>query len=353
MKPMTAQQEFQRLSAVHDVNITGAKGFIEDGSNKDGAGNFVPSNIGDIVRDAKLVGAPNTTVPVSLLSYWDPKAIEVLTAPLTATQVYRQVKKGNFASQQVHFRMQELTGGSEPYSDFANDGTADMNYNWPFRDVYRFQTSIMMGDLETEKSGEAKISLVADKQRAAASIIAIDANKFFIYGVKNMQIFGLLNDPNLLPAEAPLDVDGKTEWVDKGAVDRYNDVLFLFEALVEQMQGHVDANTALTLTLSPALSVQLGGTTQYGNTVLDMLKKYFSNLRLVVMPEMQASDGTQTMQLKADSVLGQVTGECLSPEKFRTYPVFRKESSSTQKCAAATSGSVLYRPAAVATMTGM
>lgn len=196
------QRELAFLANDHDIHIS-ARGFIEDGKNFDANGALIPSNYGIIARDSALVTQPNASVPVALLSYWDPKAIEVLTTKRAATEIFPEAKKGNFASQQINFRMDEITGDVAPYSDFGQSGETSTNYNWPFREVYRFQTLINVGDLEAEMSGEAKISLVADKQRAAATNIAIAHNKFYLYGVEGKQIFGILNDPSLLSAIVP------------------------------------------------------------------------------------------------------------------------------------------------------
>ncbi len=296
----------------------------------------------------------NASVPAALLSYWDPKAIDVLTTKRAATEIFPEVKKGNFASQQINFRIEEITGDVAPYSDFGQSGETSANYNWPFREVYRFQTLINVGDLEAEMSGEARINLVADKQRAAATNIAIAQNKFYLYGVEGKQIFGIMNDPSLLSAIAPEEgASEETSWESKTTAEIYADIVALFTELVTQMGGNVDQTTPLTLAVSPSCNVQLGKATDYNVSVLDMLKKYFTALKIVIIPELADDAGDMTIYMKADNVMGQKTGECVAPEKFRSYPVFKSLSSIQQKVAAATAGAILYRPAAVATMTGV
>lgn len=347
------QRELAFLAQHHDIHI-GARGFIEDGRNLDANGALIPSNYGIIARDSALVTQPNASVPVALLSYWDPKAIEVLTTKRAATEIFHEAKKGNFASQQINFRMDEITGDVAPYSDFGQSGETSTNYNWPFREVYRFQTLINVGDLEAEMSGEAKISLVADKQRAAATNIAIAHNKFYLYGVEGKQIFGLLNDPSLLSAIVPEEgASESTAWESKTTAEIYEDVITLFSELVTQMGGNVDQSMPLTLAVSPSCSVQLGKATDFNVSVLDMLNKFFKSLKIVIVPELTDDAGDMTIYMKADNVMGQKTGECVAPEKFRSYPVFKNLSSIQQKVAAATAGAILYRPAAIATMTGV
>lgn len=347
------KQELNYLRNQKNINLNYCSGFIENGTNRDGRGNLIPNNYAQIAMDAALVTSPNTTVPVQLLSYWDPKAIVVLTSKRSAAEIFPEVKKGSFASQQIYFRRLEHTGGTKPYSDFSESGMAGANYNFPHRDVFRFQTHIIVGDLEAEMSGEAQINLVADKQRAAANAVAIDANRYFLYGVAGRDIFGILNEPGLLPAIAPLTVNtDKTKWTDKNTQQRYNDILELFKELANQLGGLVDQTSNITLAVSPEINVMLGAATDFNVSVMDMLNKFFGNLRIVIVPELNA-EGEQTMFMLVDEVMGQRTGECIAPEKFRNYQPYRRHSSLSQKVASATAGAVVYNPAAIAAMTGM
>ncbi len=345
--------EVKYLAENKDIHLQSARGWIEDGNNTDVKGRAIAKNFNIIAQDANLVGQANGTMPSALLSYWDPKAIEILTQKRSARDMFREVKKGNFASSQIHFSTEELVGSTQAYSDFTNSGSASVNYNFPYRQVYRFQTVITIGDLEAEMAGEAQISAIANKQRAALTMLDIDANKFYLHGVDGMQIYGILNDPSLPAAITPLSLDNRVLWQDKTSIERYNDILALFSELVKNMGGHVDASSKLVLALSPSLNVMLGAASDYNISVLDMLKKYFSQLRIVVVPELNTEENVQTICLYPEEVLGQVTGECIAPEKFRAYPAYRRESSTIQKLASATAGAVLYRPLAFVRMTGM
>lgn len=353
MNSIHFSNEIKYLSQSKNIHLHNPKGWIENGSNKDAHGNTIPNNYRRIALDTNLVTQANTTVPSALLSYWDPKAIEILTQKRSARDMFPEVQKGNFTSTQIFFRTNEVTGSTAPYSDYANNGQASLNYTFPFREVYRFQTLISIGDFEAEVAGEAQIALIADKQRAATSMLDIDANKFYLLGVDGMQIYGILNDPSLPAAISPISVDSSTLWSKKSSVQKYNDILKLFQELVTNMGGHVDSQSSLVLALSPAMNVELGAATDYNVSVFDMLKKYFTNIRIVVVPELQSSDDTQTICMYPEEVLGQAVGECIAPEKFRAYPPHRQESSLTQKLAAATAGAVIYNPLAFVRMSGM
>lgn len=120
------------------------------------------------------------------------------------------------------------------------------------------------------------MQLAADKQRAAATVIDIASNKFALYGVAGLEIYGLLNDPNLPAAVTPLpNADRKTLWAEKSTKEIYEDVLYLFGKMADRGAGHIDANTELVLATSPATQVQLGKATDFNISARQMLETYF------------------------------------------------------------------------------
>jgi hypothetical protein len=231
-----------------------------------------------------------------------------------------------------------------------------VNYNWITRQQYVFQTLIEYGDLEEAVSAAAKIQLAADKQRAAAHVIDEDANLFSLLGVQGLDIYGILNCPDLPAAITPLDVGSGSsvlEWTDKDTRQIYNDVLALFERLVTQCDGWVDQGTPLKLVLSPAAAVFLGKATDYNISVQDMLNKFFRSLTVVTLPELADETSGQSIMLIADSLAGNPVGELAYSDKIRAGRVVPDVSSYRQKWTSTTYGCILYYPFAVATMTGV
>ena len=137
-----------------------------------------PENRARIAQDAALITTPNTTVPAELLAYIDPMVIEILTAPRRAREIFGEEKKGDWTTPYMKWRVDEMTGKTEPYSDYANGTTSGVNSEWQTRVQYVFQTSITYGDFEVDMSSTAKVNLAASKQRAAANVIDIDQNRF-------------------------------------------------------------------------------------------------------------------------------------------------------------------------------
>lgn len=315
---------------------------------------WMSENREKMARDAALITTPNTTVPVELLAYIDPQVVEIMTAPRRAREIFPEEKKGDWTTPYSKWRMDEVTGSSQPYSDYANGTTSGVNSNWATRQQYVFQTSITYGDLEVAMSSVAKIDLASAKQRSAATVLDIDANKFALQGVAGRAIYGILNDPNLPAsiAAAAVGTGNSTYWADKSTVQIYNDILALFAQLANQSEGLITQDSPLKLCVSPGMSVKLGAATDFNVSVLDMIRKYFTNLTIVVVPELKTSGGDKAIML-ADSVNGTPTGFIGFGVKLQAGRIIPDMSSFRQKYVSSTYGGVVLQPFALATMTGL
>lgn len=321
-------------------DFAGYKGMIED-------------NAEQLAMDSALLTTPNTAVPAELTTWMDNKVIDILTAKRGATQIYSEVKKGDRTTSFAKFHTMEQTGYTQPYADYSDNGVSDVNHNYPVRQNYLFETIIRYGDVEQEVNSLAKINLASEKQRSASHTIAVDANKFYLFGVAGLENYGILNDPTL-PAStgASVGAGGSALWANKTNVEIYNDILASFGRISARAGGLVDETTSLKLVISPASNVRLGATSTYNQSVKDLLKNYFSNLEIVVLPEMSNSAGN-SMQLIATNVEGQATGECAFSEKMIAGRIIPELSSFKQKFMAGTYGAVIYRPFLIDVTTGI
>lgn len=316
---------------------------------------ITPENIQRIVQDAALVTQANTAVPAEFAAYIDPKVVEILTEPLRARAVFSEVKKGDWTTPYAKFRTTEITGSTQPYTDYGQSRTSGVNNNWINRENYLFQTVIQYGDFETAVTATAKINLVSDKQKAAARVIDIDTNKIMLEGVAGKEIYGLLNEPSLPTPISPAatGTNNGVKWNTKTTRQRYEDILLLFQTLVKQTTGYVDNTTALKLCMSPGLSVMLGEATDFNVSVQDMLNKYFRKLEIITIPELYNATEGELMMLIADEVQGQRTGEYGFSEKLRSGRIIPDLSSFSQKWLAGSYGAIIYLPFAIAQMRGM
>lgn len=318
---------------------------------------FKPNSHEDIsyqlATDSALVTTPNTLVPAELTAFIDPMVVEIFTAPRRARELASEVKKGDWSTSYAKFRLDENVGTTQGYSDYASGATSDINMNWATRQQYLFQTTLKYGDLETAISSVAKVDLASRKQRACATVLDIDYNKFALLGVKDRQIYGLLNDPNLPNAIMPKNVSGVTKWKDKTTVQIYNDILELFSTLSKQSDGLIDYNSPLTLAVGPGPNVCLGSATDFNVSVIDMLMKNFTNLKIAVVPELGNLPEGETVMLFAREVNGAPTAEIGYSIKVQAHRLVPNLSSFEQKWTSSTYGTIVYMPYAYARMQGV
>jgi len=314
-----------------------------------------------------LVTDPNSAVPAMLTTLIDPQIYRVLFAPTKAAEIATEVRKGTWLDETTMFPVVEFTGEVSSYGDYAENGRAGANTNWPQRQSYLFQVIKEYGERELERAGLARINWISEVNMAAANILVRYQNLTYHYGVAGLQNYGLFNDPNLSAALTPAPkAAGGTAWVQNGAVvatanEIYNDIEALFIKLVNQNGGLVDRNTRMTLALSPASEAALTATNSFNVNVSDLLKKNFPNLRVVsdYLYGAQSSANPQgvvagnLMQLIADEVEGQRTVFCAYNEKMRAHPIIRATSSFRQKETSGTWGAVFRYPAGLAQMVGI
>ena len=291
----------------------------------------------------------NIGVPAELLSYFDPQAIEALTAPRNATILFPEVAKGDWTSEKLKFRIEEKTGSIAPYGDYSDAGNSNINDEWISTDVFRMQTMLKYGDLEVAKKATAKIDLIASEQRAASNTINLYGNRYYMYGVNGLNIFGIVNHPLLPAALIPATVGGQTSWAAKSADAIYDDINSIVGNLQDKTQGLIDTNIKGKLALSPVLMKSLTKRNSYGVSVIDMVKKSFPNLQVVGVPEFATASGDYAFVI-ADELRGIPVGECTTSQKMRTFNLIQDVSSWKQKAASATSGFVLKMPLGIARM---
>lgn len=309
-----------------------------------------------LVHDAALQTAPSTTVPIEYLIFLDPQVIEILTSPLRARELFGEQRYGDWTTPAAKFGAKEFTGSVQPYTDFGQSRTAGVNYAWMDRDNFLFQTVIEYGDLEQAVTSQARLNLAADKQTAAAWTIDRAANRFSIFGVAGKRIYGILNDPNLPASMTPTVVDtNKVKWTDKTTAQIYNDILAMFTQLQTQSASRIDERSALKLAVAPEVNALLAKATDFNVSVMDMLRKYFSRLEVVVLPELHDATAGNTAMLIATDFEDSVSNANILgfSEKFRAGRVVPDLSSFSQKIVAGTYGFILRQPFAIVTMKGM
>jgi hypothetical protein len=337
-----------------DKTTLAAKGIRLFGANA----RFLPSQKERmaIAMDAAIpmVTAANLGIPEMFSTFVDPQCIEILSAPTNASKIFPHRKNADWKDTESIYTEIEAVGRSEAYSDYGKAATSDVNMNFPARGVHRLQTLIRVGDLEQERAAAVKIDLLSKKQQAAARVLRQDTNEIELFGYNGLTIYGMLNDPNIPAALNPGVEGGETAWDSKSAVGIYNDILSLFGELAKNSGGYIKFDTPMVLVVPPAVSSRLARVTELGVApVMDMVKGYFPNLRVETLAQLEDDTGVQKVMLVAENVEGMPSGVTGYADLLRTSRVVSEYTSMSQKWMSSTTGTFIYLPFAVATMSGI
>lgn len=314
-----------------------------------------------------MVTDPNGGVPAFLTTLIDPQVFRVLFAPNKAAEIFGEVRKGTWLDTTAMFPVVEHTGEVSSYGDFAENGRTGANTNFPQRQSYLWQTIKEYGDRELEMAGLGRINWLSELDVAAATVMNKQANLTYFFGVKGLQNYGLLNDPNLSASIGPATkAAGGVKWINNGAIvatanEIYADIEAIWLQLVEQTGGLIEQDAPLTLAMSPTAATALTATNSFNVNVSDLLKKNFPNMtvKTAVQYGVKSAGNPQgiaagnLVQLIADSVEGQDTGYCAFNEKMRAHPIIRQLSSYKQKVTGGSWGAIIRQPMAIASMLGV
>ena len=319
-----------------------------------------PDTVTRLAMDADVQPsfAPNGGIPEIVATYIDPNRVKQLFAANMATTILGgEEKKGAWAQDTILIPRTEGSGDIVAYDDYSQQGANQVNMQWVNRQVFRYQTMVTYGELEQERFGLAMVPYAAEKQRQAIHTLNQASNKFYFYGVDNLENYGILNDPSLSAAISPLTVNSAVLWSAKAVVDKYNDILALYEKLVSQSNGilgdGVNMSSNLVLAMSNTISVNLQSSNEiFATSLEDMLKKAFPNIRIVTAPQ-YSTDAGELIQLFVEEAEGQRTGYGAYSEKLRSHPLITDVSSYKQKYSATTYGTIWQMPFAVVQMLGV
>jgi hypothetical protein len=341
------------------IPLPSVRAYVPDGWKR----NFM------LAQDAQpsLITDPNSAVPAMLTTLIDPEVYKIVMAPCEMADIFGEQQRGSWLDETNMFPTAERTGYTSSYADFAENGRAGMNVNWPQRQSYLFQVMLEYGEREVERAGLARINWVSELQGAAAWAENNFLNLTYAYGVLGLQNYGLLNDPGLSAALTPAPkAAGGVKWVLNGVINAtanevYADIQSMFIKLVQQSNGVIKAKSKLVLAMSPQSEVALTATNTFNVNVYDLIKKNFPSLEVRTAIQYGAKSSTnpqgnaagELVQMIAEEAEGQKTGYMSFPVKAKSGPVIQATSSWKQKITAGTWGAIVRQPFGIAQMVGV
>lgn len=292
-------------------------------------------------EQASLTTYANAGIPQQFTQYFDPRVIETVLTPVRMAEIFPERRLGDITTTKAQFVRVENTGTVSSYGDFDGNGTSDANASFPFRDHYYFQTNIRVGTREIETYNKANLDWVYRKQQSAAQALNRFTNQSYVFGVQGLQLYGTLNDPDLI---APLNIN-LSSIATAPAEDIVNQVFRpIYNQLVKQTKGNINASSPFKLVLSPNMETYMQNTNSFGNSVSELLMKNYPNLKIEVVPEYGQGSGGENIQWILDDFNGMPTIELGFTEKMRVHAMEVKTSGYLQKRSQGTLGACIYNP---------
>lgn len=299
-----------------------------------------------------MVTQPNNGIPAMLTNYFDPRVIEVLVAPMNAELLYGAVQKGDWATNTTTFMVVESEGETATYGDYSENGQSGHNTNFPQRQSYGFQTNTQWGDKQMDVAAKARLNYVQRQQVASALILRKKENSIFLFGVSGLQNYGLMNDPSLIAPVAPTTGAGGNTWAQKTSDEIYADFVLLWANLIAQGNGLINTKSKVKVGIPNVVEQTLTKQNSYGQVLKDRLALAYPNMSIETIPEFATASGN-LVQMIAQDVEGQPTGELAYAERLRAHGVVRHSSYYSEKKSGHAWGAVIYYPNFIAQMLGV
>lgn len=298
-----------------------------------------------IAQDTAMLTTPNAGVLQMFTQFIDPEVTRILFSPNSLTEALQEVQKGDWTTSVMTFPVVENGGKPVTYGDWNDNGTTSANVNYHNRQSYNYQQFLRVGEKEAAIYGEAKLSWAAELELGIVESLNKMQHEIYAFGVAGLQNYGVLNDPNLLPAIPIADA-----WKFELPLKIVADIQKMFKQLAKQANGLVKRTDDLILLMSPEQEALITAANDYGLNVADYLKKSFPNLSIYSVPEYSTASG-QVVQLVLRKYQGSDTIQLAYAEKMRVHPMIQKASGWIQKRCQTTYGAIIRRPMFVVTAT--
>lgn len=303
---------------------------------------------------AATVTDPSVVTAAQFLQYWMPKAIEVITQARMADTLFGRTILGSWEDESVVQPVVEFTGRPELYSDSANTPLASFNTVLEDRTIIRFEEGLMTGKLEEARVAASNLKRSShDLKRAAVAVaFAIVQNEVAFFGHNNgkNKVYGILNDPNLLPY-----VNTTHAWNTASYNDLVREINTLISTLRAQTGSNMDpASDKMTLAVASTCVDFLATANEHGDTVEDWLKRKYKNVRVVSVPEFDgAYGGTNVAYLYLDKLNGEKVVDQLIVSTMRLLGVEIRAKGLHEDYTNALAGILVKQPLGVVRVAGI
>lgn len=240
---------------------------------------------------------PAVPTPIQFTQYWYADKIEAVVQALKAIDIFGFESGGDITTQQVVRTIEEGVGRvyfRNPNS--ANIPLASHNANFEARDVQILELGGQYDNIDTAILAQANIDHVGQTEKSITKAHAIAHNRIIFYGLfdtPESKLYGVLNDPNLLPYNTlPDGAGGSSLWSQKTANEIWDDILFIVNKLFEQSGFNIDPAKDRTKLILPASVVQYLAQTNtfFNKTIRQMLAETYPAMEIDYAPEFNGAN---------------------------------------------------------------
>jgi hypothetical protein len=296
----------------------------------------------------------NLGVPSGLYRSVAPEIIKEITARTVAEEIASPVTYGKWTDEEILFKVVKYMGQVDPY-DFgvANVRKTGASYNYFARGTYYYATlKEFNADTAEKDAAGLRPSYRQDIDKATEITLRQYRNKVQFNGIEtynpNQPIYGLLNDPSLLPViTIPSGASGNTTWASKTPEEIHNDLVYLINQLFIQTNSTLNDQKGRTIKISVASDVQglLLRTNNFGlvaqKSINETIKSQFPLSEFIFVPEYNkaGAGGTNLLRMELEG-----NTKLMTLQKARYYPIEQKYAIQRQLIAGGISSSVTFYP---------
>lgn len=325
----------------------------------DQAESFVDSlpSIGIHGMDTALVGpaGPSGSAQIEFLRHWLPGTVRQLTTIRLIDRIAGIQESGNWFDLEVVQKTVSYVAKAELWGDSSNIPLANYKHGQEIRSVVNFEQGYETTRLAEARENAAGINMQQEKRGSA--ILSLEMARQDVgmrgFGGGSFRVFGLLNDPGLLPYETV------TSWTGKTFDEKVADIQAWTSQLFVQSGGHVDNNTEMLLVMPNGFQSAMTTPNTLGMSVLAWMKENYPNIRVEYAPEfVGANGGANVAYLIAERVEdgsddgGQALVQIV-PAKLVNVGSEQRVKSFIEDFANATAGVIVKRPYLIVRASGL
>lgn len=309
-----------------------------------------------MAMDAAPVTSPNAGSLIQFFQYWMPEAFEVLTTKRNADALWGRDIMGSWEDEEVVVRTIERLGTVHPYSDVTDVPLVSWNQTTEARSNARFEAGMMSGKLADLRAARMFVNPDAERRAAIAQVFAINQNTiaFGGYADGETNVYGGLNDPNLLPY---ISESGANPFVQSTFAEITARINLWMTELVNQSGQNVNPYTdagvfAVAPTAHGAMMTVMNplGT----QSVIDWFKATYKGFEVVPCIELAgANGGDDVAYIKTEKVGAKQTAFQAITAEMRLLGVEPRLKGTLEGYTASTAGVIVAQPIGIVRATGV